>query len=60
LAFTPFKKSTLLRELNAEQFEEAGKQFLRWIYANGKINKGLKNRREDEKRLFDGGIYGNV
>ena len=52
-----FEKSTLLRMLNSEQFEEAGKQFLRWIYANGKVVYGLQKRREKEKRLFDGGIY---
>lgn len=48
-----FEKSTLLRLLNAEKYEEAGKQFLRWIYANGKVVRGLQKRREDEKRLFD-------
>lgn len=53
-----FKKSTLLRMLNAEQYEEAGKQFLRWIYADGKIVYGLQKRREMEKKLFDGGKYG--
>lgn len=52
-----FEKSTLLRMLNSEQFEEAGKQFLRWIYANGKVVYGLQKRREKEKRLFDGGLY---
>lgn len=54
-----FEKSTLLRMLNSEQFEEAGKQFLRWIYANGKIVRGLQKRRENEYKLFEGGKYGN-
>lgn len=52
-----FEKSTLLRALNSEQYEEAGQQFLRWVYANGKVVYGLQKRREKEKRLFDGGIY---
>ena len=54
-----FEKSTLLRMLNSEQFEEAGKQFLRWIYANGKVVYGLQKRRENEYKLFEGGKYGN-
>lgn len=54
-----FEKSTLLRMLNSEQFEEAGKQFLRWIYANGKVVHGLQKRRENEYKLFEGGKYGN-
>lgn len=49
-----FKKSTLLRMLNTEQYEEAGNQFLRWVYSNGKEIYGLKKRREAEKKLFDG------
>ena len=52
-----FSKSTLLRMLNTEQYEEAGKQFLRWVYADGKVIYGLQKRRQEEKRLFDGGIY---
>lgn len=54
-----FEKSALLRMLNSEQFEEAGKQFLRWIYANGKVVHGLQKRRENEYKLFEGGKYGN-
>lgn len=52
-----FSKSTLLRMLNTEQYEEAGKQFLRWVYADGKVIYGLQKRRQKEKRLFDGGNY---
>lgn len=54
-----FEKSTLLRMLNSEQFEDAGRQILRWVYANGKICRGLQKRRENEYKLFEGGKYGN-
>lgn len=46
------KKSSLLRYLNLGHIEEAANEFLRWIYAGGKVNKGLQNRRESERRLF--------
>lgn len=49
-----FRKSTLLRMLNTEQYEEAGNQFLRWVYSNEKKISGLVKRREEEKKLFDG------
>lgn len=49
-----FRKSTLLRMLNSEQYEEAGNQFLRWVYSNEKKIYGLVKRREEEKKLFDG------
>lgn len=49
-----FRKSTLLRMLNSEQYEEAGNQFLRWVYSNEKKIYGLVKRREKEKKLFDG------
>lgn len=49
-----FSKSTLLRMLNTEQYEEAGNQFLRWVYSNEKKISGLVKRREEEKKLFDG------
>ncbi len=45
--------STLLRLLNAgtDKYTVAD-QFDRWIYADGKINQGLINRRAKEKALF--------
>jgi len=47
------RNSTLLRMLNAEQYEEAGKQFLVWCRCGGEFNKGLYKRRQDEKALWD-------
>lgn len=48
-----FGKSTLLRVLNQGAYAEAAKQFLRWVYDNGKKIDGLHNRRLKEKALFE-------
>ena len=47
-----FKKSTLLRLINQENFLEAANEFDRWVYANRKKLPGLVKRRADEKQLF--------
>lgn len=47
-----FKNSTLLKKLNNNDFEGAAKEFDKWIYDNGVKSNGLKNRREEEKKLF--------
>jgi lysozyme len=48
-----FKSSTLLKKVNAQDFAEAAKQFLRWNKAGGKVLAGLTRRREAEKALFE-------
>ena len=47
-----FIKSTMLRKLNAGDYEGAAGQFMRWVYDNGKENEGLRNRRRREKEMF--------
>ena len=47
-----FEKSTLLRLLNAGEYEGAANQFLRWNKDNGKVIDGLTNRRRKERDLF--------
>ena len=47
-----FKRSTLLKRVNAEKFSEVPAQFRRWNRAGGKVSRGLKNRREREIRLW--------
>jgi lysozyme len=47
-----FSQSTLLRLLNAENYREAAKQFLRWDFAGGRRIAGLSRRRAAEKELF--------
>ena len=47
-----FNKSSLLRELNAGNYNGAASRFAEWRLSEGKINKGLVNRRERERVLF--------
>ena len=49
-----FKNSTLLKKLNNGDKKGAAEEFDKWIYDNGKIQKGLVNRRKKEKNLFLG------
>lgn len=45
-------KSTLLKKVNASDFEGAAKEFHRWNKANGKVLAGLTRRRASESLLF--------
>ena len=47
-----FKRSTLLKRINAKRFADVPAQFRRWNRAGGKVIRGLKNRREREIRLW--------
>lgn len=47
-----FKKSTLLKKLNAGDYVGAAEQLPRWRFAGGKEFAGLLNRRNKEKALF--------
>lgn len=47
-----FEKSTMLRLLNAGEYEGSANQFLRWNKDNGKVVDGLTNRRRKERELF--------
>jgi GH24 family phage-related lysozyme (muramidase) len=47
-----FKKSTLLKCLNAGDIVGASKQFLAWNKAGGKTVAGLTKRRAAESKLF--------
>lgn len=49
-----FRRSALRRKLNEGKYEEAAEEFPKWIYAKGKKLKGLINRRQNERRLFEG------
>lgn len=46
------QKSTLLKRLNAGNFEAAAAQFPRWNRGGGRVLKGLVNRRAREQALF--------
>jgi lysozyme len=47
-----FINSSLLRRLNAGDYELAAEEFLKWVHAGGKRLPGLVKRREAERSLF--------
>ena len=50
-----FTTSTLLKKLNAGDFEGARSQMQRWVFAGGKKWKGLMTRREVEMAIWSVG-----
>lgn len=46
------QRSTVLRKLNGGDYQGAADALLMWNKAGGKFNRGLANRRADERRLF--------
>lgn len=50
-----FCNSTLVKKLNARDYEGACAELKRWIYVKGKKSQGLVNRREKEYRMCIGG-----
>jgi lysozyme len=49
---TQFNTSTMLKLLNAKDYEGAAAQFPRWNRQKGKVLKGLTKRRNQEQQLF--------
>ena len=49
---TQFSNSTLLRKLNAKDYQGAADQFLVWNKQNGKTLSGLVKRRTEEREYF--------
>lgn len=47
-----FRSSTLLRKLNAGDYQGAADQFLLWDKNDGKVMRGLTRRRQAERALF--------
>jgi len=45
-------RSSLLRKLNAREYEAAAAEFDKWVYAGGRVLPGLVNRRKAERELF--------
>lgn len=50
---TNFKTSTLLKFINEQLWDKIPKQFMRWVYHDKKLIKGLENRRKIEVRLWN-------
>ena len=46
------QRSTLRQCILRGQYEEAGDQYLRWVYAGGRRLMGLVKRRQEERLLF--------
>jgi lysozyme len=46
------QKSTLLQLVNKKDFANAAKEFDKWVKVDGKVLKGLQNRRNEEQVLF--------
>lgn len=56
VGITSFSHSTLLKKLNAGDQHGACEEMKRWVYAGGKVWKGLINRREMESALCHGNL----
>lgn len=56
LGIGALKGSTLLKYLNAGNYQAAANQFLRWDKAGGKVLSGLTRRRTAERNLFLSGV----
>jgi len=52
LGETNFRRSTLLKKLNREDYAGAANEFPKWNKAGGRVLRGLVRRREAEKKLF--------
>lgn len=52
IGYPSFKKSTMLKLLNAGEYGMAADQILRWNRVDGQVNKGLVNRTIKERELF--------
>lgn len=50
---TQWSKSTLLRKLNAGDYQGASAEFPKWVYDNGHVVHGLELRRDKERYMFD-------
>ncbi len=49
-----FENSTLLEVLNQGDYQEASRQFMRWVHVDGERIQGLVNRRIAERQMFTG------
>lgn len=47
-----FARSTLVRELNQRRYQAACREFAKWNKADGRVIKGLVNRRAEEQKEF--------
>lgn len=48
-----FSRSTLCKRINEKRFDLAALEFPKWVYAGGRVMRGLVTRRAAERALFD-------
>ena len=53
LGCTALRNSTLLRKLNASDYEGAAEEFMKWNHAGGQVLAGLTARRQAERERFE-------
>lgn len=51
-----FKKSTLLKKFNSGDYQGGCEELMKWVYADGKMLKGLVSRRSSEYKVCVGEI----
>jgi len=54
VGYGAFCRSTLVKKLNAGEYEAACAELKKWVYAGGKVLPGLVTRREKEYKLCMG------
>lgn len=52
LGAASLQRSTLRQKINRYEHEDVPKEFMRWIYAGGKILAGLIARRKAEAEMY--------
>ncbi|RAK21624.1 lysozyme [Flavobacterium aquaticum] len=53
LGVNALKKSNLLRVINLNIWDgKIEREFNKWVYANGRVLKGLQKRRNDESKMY--------
>ena len=60
LGSTKFCNSTLVKKLNSGDYYGACKELHRWVYAQGRVIKGLEARRKMESLMCIAGEYPNA
>ena len=57
LGETNFRRSTLLKRVNANRFGDVPDELARWNKAGGQVVRGLTRRRKAEGEAFTAGVY---
>lgn len=60
VGLSAFRASTLRRKALRGELIDAADEFLKWIYAGGRILQGLVRRRQAERELYLEGIHGRL